>query len=71
MSELISWKYKSVERVVLGSVVVELFEWCSKYHVRLYGTGENFVDVSISQDLHQSRHIYESIKLLVKQGMLA
>ena len=67
MSE-ITWKHKAIERVEIGNVVVDMFEWCGSYHVRLYGSGENFVDLSISQDLYQSRYIYESLKLLVKQG---
>jgi len=64
----ISWKYKSVERAKLGHVVTELFEWCNKYYVRIYGTAHNFVDISISEDLQHSKQIYDNLLALVELG---
>lgn len=62
----ISWVYKPIEKYETKDIRVELYEHCSKYHVRLYGFADNYVDVLISVDLHKCRYTYEALKILIK-----
>ena len=45
----ISHKYKSLKSTEVNGIKLEIFEWCSKYYVRLYGNSENFVDIHIGE----------------------
>lgn len=63
--EQLSWKYKSLQRVEIDNTIIELFEWSSKAYVRVYGTGQNFVDIIETINAEEAKHVYEkTIKFL-------
>lgn len=56
----ISHKYKSLKSLEINSIKLELFEWCGKYHVRLHGVAENFIDVYIGVDKNLANGVYQA-----------
>jgi len=55
-----SHKYKSLKSTEVNGIKLEIFEWCSKYHVRLYGNSENFVDIYIGENKVFAESLYQS-----------
>ena len=56
----ISHKYKSLKSTEVNGIKLEIFEWCSKYYVRLYGNSENFVDIHIGENKVFAESLYQS-----------
>ena len=63
--KIISHKYKSLSKFEGGRNSVEIFEYCSKYHVRLYGVGDNFVDFYIGESMQDSNFVYNHLVQLI------
>ena len=61
----ISHKYKSLSKFEVDRNSVEIFEYCSKYHVRLCGVGDNFVDLYIGESIHDSNFVYNHLVQLI------
>ena len=61
----ISHKYKSLSKFEVNRTSVEIFEYCSKYHVRLYGIGNNFVDFYIGESIQDSNFVYNNLVQLI------
>lgn len=63
----LSWKYESIQRYEYKDKVIELFEWSSKAHVRVYGTGLNFVDIITTVDIDKATLVYNKMIELFKE----
>lgn len=63
----VSWDYRSVKTFKVKNTVVEMFEWCGDYYIRLSGTHDNFVDISVSKDLKKSQKIYNELESLLEK----
>lgn len=62
----LSWKYKSIQRHEYKDKVIELFEWSGNAYVRVYGTGENFIDIVTTLDIDKATLVYNQTIELFK-----